>query len=161
MNYKEATLFSWAVMILIFALTYTTTTTIIKNLFLPPLLRPLNATGTFYAYIFFIRIPQRFSNFFYLQNKWLHRTKNSTFNPHISFVANLRLELNISIIIFQITLSSSDSSSKWNISFFLSLIARFCFDIFSHKSLSVCHLLLFSCILVSLFMRSLSVTQST
>lgn len=72
MNYKEATLFSWAVMILIFALTYTTTTTIIKNLFLPPLLRPLNATGTFYAYIFCIRIPQRFSKFFYLQNKWLH-----------------------------------------------------------------------------------------
>lgn len=117
MNYKEATLFSWAVMILIFALTSTTTTTIIKNLFLPPLLRPLNATGTFYAYIFFIRIPQRFSNFFFTCKINDCITKNSIFNPHITFVANLRLELNISIIIFQITLSSSDSSSKWNISF--------------------------------------------
>lgn len=160
MNYKEATLFSWAVMILIFALTSTTTTTIIKNLFLPPLLRPLNATGTFYGciyiHIFFIRIPQRFSNFFfYLQNKWFHNEEfyiqpthqlcgeSKTWTKYI----NHNIPNNIIIKWFKFQMKYQ---------FFLSL------DIFSHKSLSVCHLLLFfSFRLVSLFMRSLSVTQST
>lgn len=156
MNYKEATLFSWAVMILIFALTYTTTT-IIQKKSLPS--SPLPATKCYrhflWIYILFSHPTAILEILFTCKINDCIK-KNSTFSPHISFVVNLRLERNISIIIFQITLSSSDSSFKRNINF------SWVFDIFSHKSLSVCHLLLFfSFILVSLFMRSLSVTQST